>query len=346
MKQTIQIPIEQLLDQYPQATDRTLISESCWSNMPLNRRIWNYGRMITRGGYEINPLDVEGYQQLIKSFENNRDVVIFGRPGSGKTTITRILSKVTYHIDHPNRFKFANALAITEEFSKHGHGVLSKYSQGCWVIDDVGAEEKIQINGFGTSYNVFELLLYKLCENSSRGLARFYISTNLNVDDIENKYGSRVASRLGQYVDYIKLNGNDYRKSKKIVHVYPEVIHKPKEEAMTDEERANCKRYAQTIREHLSQMAAKFTQSQASEKRDPDKLLKPTTFEQSCWDFFDHQWEKQGRKHTHGLTGQAIIEHDSEMYTRESFTKMVMETVKTQNEELKTQNEDEGTNDN
>jgi len=79
-------------------------------------------------------------------------------------------------------------------------------------IDDLGAEP--QRNEYGVFVDVvgdfiakwYEYLTYK---PSPR---RMFITTNLNAEEIDERYGGRVLSRLKDIVIPLKLKGKDKRK--------------------------------------------------------------------------------------------------------------------------------------
>lgn len=336
MEEIVKIEMKDWLKQFDKVEDHMLVSEVCWSKFPIKSRLWHYAQMVSHGQYQVHQDDKEKYSELCAALEKGRSVILRGQSGSGKSTLTRIISKITYHIDHPKRYQFASVFKIVEEFSAGGFPAIQKYYAGYWVFDDVGREMQIskgtQINGGGPVYNVMGIILDNQYKNIPSGRASFILSTNLGdvvidgqeVSQFEILYTSQIATRIKQVADFIKINGCNYRDRFPVdmITTFPEVLHAPKDQQLSAEEKAECRKIAQKIQDSLITLANKFTKEQVNEKRDPAKFLKPTDFEQTCWDWFNDTWAAQGCKLANGLTGLPIIEYAGDTYTRESFVNM------------------------
>lgn len=334
--EVVEIKIKDWLRQFDTTRpgfDLHVVSDRCWSTDPIKYRLWNYAQMISYGQYEIHPDDKESYAKLCEALETGRSVVMRGQPGSGKSTLTRIASKITYHRGHKKRYQFASVFKIVEEFSLGGFPAIQKYYQGHWVFDDVGRElencKGTQINGGGPVYNVMALILDNQYKNIPRGIASFILSTNCGdiekdgktVSQFDELYSIQVSDRIKQVATFIKISGCNYRDKHPVdlITAFPEVLHNPDDVPISEEEKANCKKIAIEIKKVLQGMSDKFTQDKANQQRDPKKFLKPTDFEEACWKWFDDQWIEQGRKHIHGTTGAPVITYNEEVYTRDSF---------------------------
>jgi DNA replication protein DnaC len=86
---------------------------------------------------------------------------------------------------------------------------------GCQVkgkviyLDDVGSEETV--NHYGSKINWFKEFLESYYLNS-KDYSRLIISTNLNFDQIQEKYGFRVRSRMKEMFNIIDVTGKDLRR--------------------------------------------------------------------------------------------------------------------------------------
>lgn len=77
-------------------------------------------------------------------------------------------------------------------------------------FDDFGAEGDAY--HYGNKVNVMEEILQDRYEAFGRYGMRTYITTNLNEEEIEGAYGTRVISRLREMCNFLVLKGQDRRK--------------------------------------------------------------------------------------------------------------------------------------
>ena len=339
----IKIPITELLHHFntkQTGFDQTVVSDKCWSSDPVKSRLWNYAQMVSFGKYEIHPEDKESYAKLCQSLENGRSLIIRGKPGSGKTTLTKIISKITYHLKHPKRYQFASVFKIVEEFSLGGYLAIQKYYHGHWIFDDVGRELDTcrghQANGAGGLVNVMGLILDNQYKNIAIGAASFILSTNCAQyktgerdeqgkekirDQFEDLYTSQIAGRLKHVADVIKINGTNYREKTPIdmISVFPEVLHAPTEEKSSP--------MPIELKEAMEKLNKKFDMNQIREKRDPKKSLLLTPFEQEVDQLFNDIWFQQHNPLQDGSTTPEI-EYEGQKYTRGGFIVMMRENAK------------------
>lgn len=173
-----------------------------------------------------NKILIEKLSQYFTSTESqgfslNKGILLMGNVGTGKTELMKFFQKnkkACYKIISCNtvaedylildKDDFLNAYSNPIEKPLHDPAVFfQKYIGICF--DDLGTEENK--NSFGNKKNVMEEVL--LAVYNSKNFSMFHLTTNLNPDEIEARYGTRVRSRLKEMFNVFILNGNDRRKS-------------------------------------------------------------------------------------------------------------------------------------
>ena len=148
---------------------------------------------------------IENIADWLTSTKYNKNLNICGSVGIGKSTILRAImdlmngTSVAYH----KTLITANSVAD-----------IAINSDSSWeriitipilLVDDVGTEP-YEVREYGNSYLPFTQLVE---ERYNRNLTTI-ITTNLSMDDINNRYGLRIADRIGEY-HTIKYNRRSYR---------------------------------------------------------------------------------------------------------------------------------------
>ncbi len=159
---------------------------------------------------------VKNIFELVKNYAENfngkESIMLMGGTGLGKTHLSlsvasEVLNKGFYVYYSPADRLFGEI--EKEHFSFSGETpVLDKaLSADLLIIDDMGTEFYTKYT-FSAVYNVInDRLLRKKAT---------IISTNLSVDELEDRYGARVVSRLfGEYT-VKELKGDDIRAAKKL----------------------------------------------------------------------------------------------------------------------------------
>ena len=138
-----------------------------------------------------------------------QSLLIIGFVGSGKTTFLSAIHSLLSRFNVPSLYYVATDLQLplieTPETFRGSilHGDWATYL----LMDDIG-EEPTEVRDYGRSWPLFTKIV---AERYTRMLP-FIITSNLNLEQIEDRYGQRTADRLREIADVIVFNNNSYRK--------------------------------------------------------------------------------------------------------------------------------------
>lgn len=157
------------------------------------------------------------FEKYVNDYPNvkNHTILIIGTPGAGKTFITECTAHAM--IKRGKLVSFISAFGMNNnflkyhtEFNENKETYLSVLTEpDLLVIDDLGTEPILK--------NVTINYLSALINERSNAKKATIITTNLSTDQILNRYGERVFSRIVNKADgemYL-ITGEDLRKKKK-----------------------------------------------------------------------------------------------------------------------------------
>lgn len=138
-------------------------------------------------------------------YDLNKGLLIRGISGLGKTFLFELVRD-----NELNPVKIVSMIEISEEIKSEGEYNLELNNEKIIYLDDVGTEEAI-INYYGTKISWFKDFIEKEYQykNSFKNLV---ISTNLSFQQVEEKYGFRVRSRMKEMFNVIDVKGKDRRR--------------------------------------------------------------------------------------------------------------------------------------
>lgn len=156
----------------------------------------------------------------VGGYSFNKGLFIMGHIGTGKTEIMRFFQK-----NKKCCFAIKSVNDIASDFSVYKNEIDDVYSTPIekplndpdvffqreigYCFDDLGTEEVK--NDYGNKKNVMADVLMAIY--NKKNFNRFHITTNLaSKEEIEEKYGSRVNSRLREMFNVFALEGSDRRK--------------------------------------------------------------------------------------------------------------------------------------
>lgn len=148
--------------------------------------------------------------------EVNRGLLLTGPVGCGKTTLMRLLPHIT---PHRRIYDFIPCRNIIFGINHLGHKIIEDYATTKpYCFNDLGVEQTGK--HFGQDCNVMgEILIsrYEIFKNLkphnnslSGGLkgALTHVTTNFNADELQEKYGERVRSRMREMFNLISFSSN------------------------------------------------------------------------------------------------------------------------------------------
>lgn len=128
-----------------------------------------------------------------------KGILLSGPVGCGKTSLMRLLK---YIVPHQKAYEVIPARNIAFSFNSLGYAVIENFGDhNFYCFDDLGVEPMGR--HFGKDCNVMgEILLsrYDLFLNNN---IKTHATTNLNAEELEDRYGNRVRSRMRQLFNLV-----------------------------------------------------------------------------------------------------------------------------------------------
>ena len=149
------------------------------------------------------------YFTLKNKKSQHKGIALYGSVGSGKSVLMELHRQMKWH---NNRYNKVSSLELVRYFSKKGYEGIEPFFKGNLFIDEVGLEDPAIY--FGNKINVLEIVFLERYNEFQNNGAKTHITTNLNKEMLEKKYGERFKSRMFEMFNFINLGRNerDFRK--------------------------------------------------------------------------------------------------------------------------------------
>jgi DNA replication protein DnaC len=167
------------------------------------------------------------FETMGDDFSLAKGLLLRGGYGVGKSILMRAFmfnQKQCYTV-RPCRVICKQYAADGAEAIYHLSGPIRRYTADAsffwqkaigYCYDDLGAEESPTAH-YGNKLNVMgELLQIRYDLQLDNPFTQTHLTTNLTFDQIEDKYGGRVRSRMAEQFNIITVKGADRRRSNKI----------------------------------------------------------------------------------------------------------------------------------
>ncbi len=153
--------------------------------------------------------------EVMENISLQKGIMVFGSYGTGKTSSFRIIQNLSKH--YQVRELWFPAISTQEVVSKFNvernkEDVIQYYSKGVFLFDDLGAEMAgNNIYQYGKEEVFVRILLNRYRNFEDQG-TKTHITTNLDLGQIENRYGRQMVDRFIQMFNLLKLDGPSRRK--------------------------------------------------------------------------------------------------------------------------------------
>lgn len=145
-------------------------------------------------------------------------IVLCGQCGNGKSTMLAAISAANDFLVHRGYFRYTTGNGYTDALKVYIHtysavtmaadkeDIMDYAADPCLGIEDLGNEPR-EVQSYG---NIITPMATILEERYARRLTTF-ITTNLPPEDIENKYGKRLADRFREMMIAVPFDNPSYR---------------------------------------------------------------------------------------------------------------------------------------
>ncbi|MFD1615159.1 ATPase [Gelatiniphilus marinus] len=152
--------------------------------------------------------DFEACEKL--NIDPNKGILLSGPVGCGKTSLMKLLRHI---VPHQKPYELIPARNITFAFNNIGYKTIQEYGNSSfYCFDDLGVETTGR--HFGKDCNVMGEILLSRYDLFLQRKIRTHATTNLNAQELEERYGNRVRSRMRQIFNLIAFNEQSIDKRK------------------------------------------------------------------------------------------------------------------------------------
>lgn len=140
----------------------------------------------------------------------NKGILLSGPVGCGKTSLMRLLK---YMVPHFRPYEVIPTRNIVFGFNNIGYRIIEQYGDhGFYCFDDLGVEPTGR--HFGKDCNVLGEILLSRYDLFLKHQLKTHATTNLNANELEERYGNRVRSRMRELFNLVAFEKESKDKRK------------------------------------------------------------------------------------------------------------------------------------
>lgn len=141
--------------------------------------------------------DEQKCQEL--DIDTSKGILLSGPVGCGKTTLMKLLRNI---VPHQKPYKIIPARNVVFGFNHLGYKTIEDYGDTHYLcFDDLGIEPLGR--HYGKDCNVMGEIILSRYELFLQHKIKTHITTNLNAQELEERYGNRVRSRMRELFNLI-----------------------------------------------------------------------------------------------------------------------------------------------
>lgn len=178
-------------------------------------------KMKSKGSsFEVDDSNRQTLADLCAYFSRNpgnldrtKGIILMGSVGTGKTLLMEICRTFCGFLRNDTHgFRIDSCKDIYNEVSfRHDVASLEKYMKQNRCFDDLG-HEPTNFKLFGNDVSVFEIILSARYDREQKTEMITHATTNLNLDEIGERYGGRIKDRIVERFNIVVLDGESRRK--------------------------------------------------------------------------------------------------------------------------------------
>lgn len=156
----------------------------------------------------------------------SKGILLAGNVGTGKTKTVEVMHKFLSYMKNPNIYRLVESREIIRDFARskfdgleqytwnpklNQHSIITRHPVNI-CIDDLGLEKE-QISNYGDKIDVISEFLidrYNIFTDNKYGKF-LHATTNLNPEQMKEKYGDRINDRFREMFNIILMVGKSRR---------------------------------------------------------------------------------------------------------------------------------------